>query len=74
MKPILNKLKSKYAKKFEVKYIDVQKNRAAGTKYGVRAIPTQIFYDSKGREVFRNVGFCSENEILAVWRDIGVKL
>jgi thiol-disulfide isomerase/thioredoxin len=74
MKPILNKLKSKYAKKFEVRYIDVWKNEAAGTKYGVRVIPTQIFYDSKGQEVFRNVGFCSEDEILAIWNDIGIKL
>lgn len=74
MKPILKELKSKYAKKFEVKYIDVWKNRAAATEYGVRAIPTQIFYDSKGREVFRHVGFYSRNEILAVWRDIGIKL
>lgn len=74
MKPILKELKSKYAKKFEVRYIDVWKNRAAGAQYGVRAIPTQIFYDDKGREAFRHVGFYTKQEILAVWRQIGVKL
>lgn len=74
MKPILKKLKSKYKKKFQVKYIDVWKNTAAGSQYGVRAIPTQIFYDGRGREVFRHVGFYSKDQILAVWREIGVKL
>ena len=74
MKPILDKLRSKYAGKFQTRYIDVRKDRAAGEKYGVRAIPTQIFYDSEGREVFRHVGFYSEKEILAAWEKLGVKL
>lgn len=74
MKPILNKLKSKYSEKFQVKYIDVQANKAAEAKYGVKAVPTQIFYDSKGREVFRHVGFYSKKEILTAWRDIGIEL
>lgn len=74
MKPILDKLRSKYADKFKTRYIDVRKDRAAGEKYGVKAIPTQIFCDSEGREVFRHVGFYSEKEILAAWEKLGVKL
>ena len=74
MTPILKQLKAKYAEKFEIRYIDVWKNRAAGTKYGVRAIPTQIFLDSSGREVFRHVGFYSKKDILAAWKRLGVKL
>ncbi|MHC4159357.1 MAG: thioredoxin fold domain-containing protein [Planctomycetota bacterium] len=73
MKPILKELKSKYKRKFEVRYIDVWKDRAAGAKYGARAIPTQIFYDDKGREVFRHVGFYTKEEILTVWRQIGIE-
>lgn len=74
MTPILNKLRTEYARKFEIRYIDVWKDRAAGTKYGVRAIPTQIFFDSKGREVFRHVGFYPKKDILATWKKIGIKL
>jgi thioredoxin 1 len=74
MMPILDELKTKYAEKFRVNYIDVVNNRAAGSEYGVRATPTQIFYDSNGREVFRNVGFCSKKDILGIWRQLGVKL
>jgi thioredoxin 1 len=73
MTPILNKLRSEYAGRFQIRYIDVRKDAAAGAKYGVRAIPTQIFYDSKGREVFRHVGFYSKRDILATWNQCGVK-
>jgi thioredoxin 1 len=74
MMPILNELRAEYAGKFQIKYIDVWEDRAAGAKYGVRAIPTQIFYDSKGREVFRHVGFYSKKDILITWKNLGVKL
>lgn len=72
MTPVLNQLKAEYAGKFEIRYIDVWKDRAAGTKYGVRAIPTQIFYDSSGKELFRHVGFYSKKDILAAWKKLGV--
>jgi thioredoxin 1 len=74
MTPILNELKNSYSGKFQVAFIDVWQDRAAGAKHGVRAIPTQIFYDSQGREVFRHVGFYSKDDILAAWRRLGVKL
>lgn len=74
MTPILNELRSEYSGKFQIKYIDVWQDRAAGAKYGVRAIPTQIFFDSKGREVFRHVGFYPKRDILTTWRKIGIKL
>ena len=73
MMPILDELKAKYRDKFQIRYIDVWKNPAAGSKYGVRAIPTQIFYDSKGNEVFRHTGFYSKKQILATWKQHGVK-
>ncbi|MBA7637948.1 hypothetical protein ES703_45597 [subsurface metagenome] len=74
MTPILNKLKAEYAGKFEIRYIDVWENRAAGVKYGVRKIPTQIFYDSSGKELFRHIGFYSRRNILNTWKKLGVKL
>ena len=74
MTPILNQLKAEYAGKFQIRYIDVWKNRAAGVKYGVRKIPTQIFYDSNGKELFRHIGFYSRKDILTTWKRLGVKL
>jgi thiol-disulfide isomerase/thioredoxin len=74
MKPVLEYLQKNYADKFKLKYIDVEMNPAAGSQYGIRAIPTQIFYDSSGREIFRHTGFYSGNEILAVWKSHGIEL
>jgi thioredoxin 1 len=74
MMPILKELRAEYAGKFEIRYIDVWKDRAAGTKYGARAIPTQIFFDRNGKELFRHVGFYSKREILNRWKKLGVKL
>jgi thioredoxin 1 len=74
MTPILNELRDEYSGKFQIKYIDVWQDREAGARYGVRAIPTQIFFDSKGREVFRHVGFYSKRDILTTWKNIGIKL
>lgn len=74
MIPILDELRAEYAKKFQIRYIDVWQDTAAGAKYGVKKIPTQIFYDSKGNEVFRHVGFYSKKDILGTWIKLGIKL
>jgi thioredoxin 1 len=37
-------------------------------------IPTQIFYNAEGKELFRHVGFFGKEDILAKWKELGVKL
>ncbi|MDD5092154.1 MAG: thioredoxin family protein [Candidatus Wallbacteria bacterium] len=71
MAPILDKLESDFAGKLDVKFIDVWKNQAEARKYGVQAIPTQIFYDATGRELFRHTGFYAREEILKKWKELG---
>ncbi len=72
MAPILEELRVEYADVFDVVFIDVWKNTAEADKYGIRIIPTQIFYDANGRELFRHTGFYSKEQILAKWRQLGV--
>ncbi|HEU67933.1 MAG TPA: thioredoxin [Candidatus Acetothermia bacterium] len=72
MAPILEELRVEYAGVFEVVFIDVWKNPAEADRYGIRIIPTQIFYDATGKELFRHVGFYSKEQILAKWRELGV--
>lgn len=74
MAPILDELSAEYKGQMEVVFIDVWKDRAAGQKYGIRAIPTQIFYAADGRELFRHTGFYPKAEILAKWKELGVEL
>jgi thioredoxin 1 len=72
MAPILEGLKSEYAGRMEVEFIDVWKSRDAADAYGVRMIPTQVFLGADGRELARHQGFMGRDEILAQWKAVGV--
>ena len=74
MKPILAELTRDYADQFSVVFIDVWENREEGPKYGIRMIPTQIFYGADGKELFRHEGFYAKKDILAKWRELGVAI
>jgi thioredoxin 1 len=73
MTPILDDLRADYKGKFLIRYIDVWANTDAGNKYGVKKIPTQIFFDKEGRELYRHVGFYSKKEILTKWKKLDIK-
>jgi len=74
MAPILEQLKTNYVGTLEVEFIDVWQNPDAAKQYGVQAIPTQIFYDASGKELFRHVGFFAKEDILGKWKELGVDL
>lgn len=74
MFPVLDALKKKYAGGLNVEFIDVWKNPDAAKAYGVTVIPTQIFYDADGKELFRHEGFFAKADILAKWKELGVSL
>jgi thioredoxin 1 len=74
MAPILEELKKEYAGRLRVDFIDVWENPDAGKPYGIRLIPTQIFFDASGKERFRHEGFFSKEDILAKWKELGVDL
>jgi len=74
MAPILEELAETHKTFFSVEVIDVWVNPDQGKKYNVRIIPTQIFYDAQGRELYRHVGFYSKEDILSKWRQLGVNV
>ena len=74
MAPILEEMKKDYAGTLEVEFIDVWKNPDAAKQYSIEVIPTQIFYDASGKELFRHIGFFSKDDILAKWKELGVDL
>ena len=74
MAPILEELKTEYAGAMEVVFIDVWQDKEAGKKYGIQSIPTQIFYDASGKELFRHEGFFAKEEILTKWKELGITL
>jgi thioredoxin 1 len=74
MAPILEELKKEYAGVLIVEFVDVWKNPQAGQQYGIRGIPTQIFYDANGKELKRRMGFISKQGILDQFQQLGISL
>ena len=73
MAPILAEVRAEYAGRADVVFIDVWERPELARGYKFRAIPTQIFYDRQGREVWRHVGFLDKPEIVAQFRRLGVE-
>ncbi len=73
MAPIIADLKIEYKGKVSILFIDVWKNRDQPKKYKLTAIPTQIFYNKEGREVFRHVGFFDKKSIVGKFKELGVQ-
>lgn len=74
MAPVLEELKKEYEGVLVVEFVDVWKNPQAGRQYGVRGIPTQIFYDANGKELKRHLGFISKQGILDEFQKLGISL
>jgi thioredoxin 1 len=72
MAPILEKLEKVYAGKAAVIFFDVWEDQAPARRFGIRTIPTQIFFDKDGKEVYRHEGFLSEEEIVRRFKAMGV--
>jgi thioredoxin 1 len=73
MAPILEGLSADLRGKASVLFIDVHENQAAADSFKVRMIPTQIFFDGKGREVKRHVGFLDKADIVKELKTVGVR-
>jgi thioredoxin 1 len=73
MAPILQELEEEYKDRAAIVFIDVWENPAAGSRFGIRVIPTQIFYDTEGREVKRHEGFLDKASIVAELQKLGVR-
>ena len=73
MAPILEKLEKVYAGRAAVVFLDVWEDPKPARRFGIRGIPTQIFFDKKGGEVYRHEGFLSEEAIVQQLKEMGVK-
>jgi len=72
MKPILEELEVEYKGKTIVRVIDLRYEPREADKYKIRLIPTQIFFDAEGKEVFRHEGFMDKQSIKAKFAEMGV--
>jgi len=73
MIPIRDELLKKYDTKINIVYVEPRKEQILAARYGIRSIPTQVFYDNTGREFFRHSGFYSEKDITNKLSQMGVQ-
>jgi thioredoxin 1 len=71
MAPIIEEMQREYKGRLEVSFVDVVKDPAPGDAAKVQVIPTQVFYDTSGKELYRHEGFISKEDILAKWKELG---
>jgi len=71
---VMGELEQSYEGQLAVEFINVQQQADAAAPYGVRVIPTQVFLDAEGRELFRHTGFLSTEAIVRKWQDLGYRL
>ena len=63
MAPILAELEEEYQGRAAVIFIDVLEQKGKAKEFNVSTIPTQIFYDNAGQEVWRHKGFLDKETI-----------
>ena len=73
MIPVRDALLRKYDAKIDIVYIEPKKEQILATRYAIRAIPTQIFYDNSGKEFYRHSGFYSEKDIINKLSEMGAQ-
>jgi len=73
MKPILEELAVEYKGKLNVVIVEVYEHMDLARQYQIMAIPTQIFFDSRGKEVTRHMGFWPKEEIIAQLKKMGIE-
>jgi thioredoxin 1 len=64
MAPILEELAGTYRGKANVLFVDVREDRTAADRFGIQMIPTQIYFDAKGKEVKRFIGGADRDDLI----------
>ncbi len=76
MQPVMKSVEKKYGGQVKVIFYDVWKpdQKKYAQKYGIKLIPTQVFLDEKGKEIYRHEGFYAEEEIDKLLKSKGLKI
>lgn len=73
MLPILQQLQEEYKGRAIIKIVDIRYDPEPARVYQIRLIPTQIFFDATGKELYRHEGFMDKASIEQKLQEIGVK-
>jgi thioredoxin 1 len=75
MQPVMKNIETKYGSQVKVIFYDIwqEDQKKYAKDYDIRVIPTQVFLDKSGKEVFRHEGFFPESEIDTLLAKHGLK-
>ena len=73
MKPILEELAVEYKDKLNVVIVEVYEQMELTRFNRIMAIPTQIVFDSSGKEITRHVGLWPKEQIIAQLKKMGIE-
>ncbi len=71
LRPILKDLAKEQAGKAEILIIDVYKYKSLAAEYKIQVVPTLIFFDKSGKEVYRHMGAWDKDSIVKKLAEIG---
>ncbi|MCX6002619.1 MAG: thioredoxin family protein [Chloroflexi bacterium] len=72
MKPVLETLAEKQRGQLNVLIVEVYEHEDLMDQYGIKSIPTQILFDSQGKELMRHLGYWAPEEMALELKKVGV--
>jgi len=72
MKPILEQLAEDLKESAHVLILDLSEYEHLGRRYQIRVIPTQIFFDADGKQLYQHEGFMSRDDMLSKMEELGM--
>ena len=73
MVPILKQAAQDYRGEANIVFVDLGKYAKEARHYGIKAMPTQIFFDARGKEAARHVGFLGTEGIDSRLKELGAE-
>jgi len=73
MRSILEELAAEYEGKLNVIIVEVYEQMELAQQYEIMIMPTQIFFDSSGKEVKRHIGVYAKDDIILQLKEMGIE-
>lgn len=71
--PILEEMEEDYEGRADIVFVSVREEQILASRYGIRSIPVQVFFDAEGKEVFRHSGFWPREQLDKKLAEMGVE-
>jgi len=74
MKGILDEFQGRQKYDLNIKFVDLWKDPDMAKQYSISVVPTLIFLDPDGKQIYRHEGVMTEEMLLLKWKELGFDL